>query len=58
MHLPKKDENKILEDIADRILRYDTKASPLHVLFEKRFPTERQETLSRLTGRPWKDFIP
>ena len=21
-------------------------------------PTERQKTLSRLTGRPWEDFIP
>lgn len=21
-------------------------------------PTERQMTLSRLTGRPWEDFIP
>ncbi len=48
----------ILADMADTVLRYDPKASPLHTLSKKCFPTERQLTLSRLTGRPPEDFIP
>ena len=60
MQWPKKAKlgNTILADMADTVLRYDTEASPLHTLSKKRFPTERQMTLSRLTGRPWEDFIP